>query len=66
MAVKDDLVIEYTRAGTTAPMAVARDAWADLPVEVRCGLPAAEDLDRAVRQVVRSVATPSEGDPEPV
>jgi len=65
MLVADEDVIEYTRAGTTAPMAVARDAWADPPGEVRRGLPAAEDLDCAVHHAVRAVAAPAEGDLEP-
>jgi len=64
VADKDDVVIEYALAGTTAPMAVARYAWAELPEEVRVGLPAAEDLDRAVHQAVRALGSPRDtGEP---
>jgi len=65
VADKDDVVIESTRAGTTAPMAVARDAWADRPDEIPRRHPPGEDFDRAVRQAVRAVAAPAEGDLEP-
>ena len=65
VADKDDVVIESTGAGTTAPMAVARDAWADRPDEVPRRHPAGKDLARAVRQAVRAVAALGERDLEP-
>lgn len=37
------------------PHGRGRYAWADLPEEVRLGLPAAEDLDPAVHQAVRAL-----------
>lgn len=58
VADKDDVVIEYALAGTTVPMAVAAYAWEDLPADLRRGLPPAEDLDRAIHQVVRGLAAP--------
>jgi len=58
VADKDDVVIEYALAGTTAPMAVAAYTWEDLPEDLRHGLPPAEDLDRAIHQVVRALGTP--------
>jgi hypothetical protein len=61
----DDIVIEHMPGGTAAPLAVVRGAPPCPPGEVRRRLPAAGDLDRAGRRVVRAMAAPAEGALEP-
>ena len=41
---KDDLVVEYTLASTTSPLAVASYTHSELPANVRAQLPAAADI----------------------